>query len=88
VLRRQPAWLRKLAAASCLIRKICALYALPCACLPSLQLGSTAIAVRTDEGVVMAVEKRVTSPLLVRTQRHCGLPTPRCRLLQEHCLLA
>ena len=31
-----------------------------------MQLGSTAIAVRTDEGVVMAVEKRVTSPLLVR----------------------
>ena len=39
-----------------------------CRCPTSacLQLGSTAIAVRTDEGVVMAVEKRVTSPLLVR----------------------
>jgi 20S proteasome subunit alpha 5 len=32
----------------------------------ALQLGSTAIAIRTDHGVVMAVEKRVTSPLLVR----------------------
>lgn len=30
------------------------------------QLGSTAIAIRTDEGVVMAAEKRITSPLLVR----------------------
>jgi 20S proteasome alpha/beta subunit len=30
------------------------------------QLGSTAIGVRTKEGVVLAVEKRVTSPLLVR----------------------
>ena len=34
--------------------------------LCAVQLGSTAIAVRTDEGVVLAVEKRVTSPLLVR----------------------
>jgi 20S proteasome subunit alpha 5 len=32
---------------------------------PMLQLGSTAIAIRTSEGVVMVVEKRVTSPLLV-----------------------
>lgn len=31
-----------------------------------MQLGTTAIAVRTDEGVVLAVEKRVTSTLLVR----------------------
>ena len=31
-----------------------------------MQLGTTAIAVRTDEGVVLAVEKRVTSSLLVR----------------------
>lgn len=31
-----------------------------------VQLGSTAIAVRTDHGVVLAVEKRVTSSLLVR----------------------
>lgn len=30
----------------------------------SLQLGSTAIGIRTPEGVVLAVEKRVTSPLL------------------------
>ena len=38
-----------------------------------MQLGSTAIAVRTDEGVVMAVEKRVTSPLLVRAAPGCLL---------------
>jgi len=30
-----------------------------------LQLGSTAIGVKTTEGVVLAVEKRVTSPLLL-----------------------
>lgn len=30
------------------------------------QLGSTAIGVKTSEGVVLAVEKRITSPLLVR----------------------
>lgn len=29
------------------------------------QLGSTAIGVRTKEGVVLAAEKRVTSPLLI-----------------------
>jgi hypothetical protein len=36
--------------------------------LPPLaaQLGSTAIGIRTKEGVVLAVEKRITSPLLVR----------------------
>lgn len=32
--------------------------------IEAIKLGSTAIAVRTNEGVVMAVEKRVTSPLL------------------------
>lgn len=31
----------------------------------SLQLGTTAIGVRSKEGVVLVVEKRVTSPLLV-----------------------
>ena len=30
-----------------------------------MQLGSTAIGVKTSEGVVLAVEKRITSPLLV-----------------------
>lgn len=30
-----------------------------------LQLGSTAIGLKTKEGVVLAVEKRITSPLLV-----------------------
>lgn len=29
------------------------------------QLGSTAIGIQTQEGVVLAVEKRVTSPLIV-----------------------
>ncbi len=31
----------------------------------SVQLGTTAIGVRSKEGVVLVVEKRVTSPLLV-----------------------
>ena len=30
-----------------------------------IQLGSTAIGLKTKDGVVLAVEKRVTSPLLV-----------------------
>ena len=34
-----------------------------------LQLGSTAVGIRTDEGVVLAVEKRITSPLLVRISK-------------------
>lgn len=33
-----------------------------------LQLGSTAIGLKTKDGVVLAVEKRVTSPLLVLTE--------------------
>ena len=33
-----------------------------CCCLS--QLGSTAIGIQTNEGVVLAVEKRVTSPLI------------------------
>jgi 20S proteasome subunit alpha 5 len=32
--------------------------------IEAIKLGSTAIAVRTNHGVVMAVEKRITSPLL------------------------
>ena len=63
------------------LRRLCSpdSHGLPCLTLASgppcpLQLGSTAIAVRTDEGVVLAVEKRVTSPLLVRA-------SPGCRLL-------
>ncbi len=35
--------------------------------LDCLQLGSTAIGIATSEGVVLAVEKRITSPLLVGT---------------------
>ena len=32
---------------------------------PHFQLGSTAIGIQTSEGVVLAVEKRVTSPLIL-----------------------
>lgn len=32
--------------------------------IEAIKLGSTAVAVRTDEGIVMAVEKRITSTLL------------------------
>ena len=32
-----------------------------------MQLGSTAIGIQTPDGVVLAVEKRVTSPLIVPT---------------------
>ena len=32
-----------------------------------LQLGSTAIGIQTSEGVVLAVEKRITSPLMEPT---------------------
>lgn len=39
-------------------------------CVDALQLGSTAIGVLTKEGVVLAVEKRITSPLLVSTVGH------------------
>ena len=37
--------------------------------IEAIKLGSTAIAVCTTEGVVLAAEKRVTSPLLVRGVR-------------------
>ena len=33
-------------------------------CTFYFQLGSTAIGIQTSEGVVLAVEKRVTSPLI------------------------
>lgn len=39
-----------------------------------LQLGSTAIGVLTKEGVVLAVEKRITSPLLVGCGGFCLRP--------------
>lgn len=39
------------------------------------QLGSTAIGVLTSEGVVLAVEKRITSPLLVRPCSHASAPS-------------
>lgn len=35
--------------------------------LPLAQLGTTAIGIQTSEGVILAVEKRLTSPLLVPT---------------------
>ena len=59
----------------------------PLACL-CVQLGSTAIAVRTDEGVVLAVEKRVTSPLLVRLQSPRALPPACLPLRVPACCLA
>lgn len=34
--------------------------------IEAIKLGSTAIGVATQHGVVLAVEKRITSPLLVR----------------------
>lgn len=30
-----------------------------------MQLGSTAIGIQTSEGVVLAVERRITSPLII-----------------------
>jgi hypothetical protein len=35
--------------------------------IEAIKLGSTAVGIQTTEGVVLAVEKRITSPLLVRT---------------------
>ena len=32
--------------------------------IEAIKLGSTAIAIRTDHGVVLAVEKRMSSPLM------------------------
>lgn len=48
-------------------------------------MGSTAIGIQTAEGVVLAVEKRITSPLMdpssiekiVEIDGHIGAPTPR-----------
>ena len=34
--------------------------------MEAIKLGSTAVGIKTKEGVVLAVEKRITSPLLVR----------------------
>lgn len=44
--------------------------------IEAIKLGSTAIAVCTKEGIVLAAEKRITSPLLVRGSsgaEWCGL---------------
>lgn len=51
--------------------------------IEAIKLGSTAIGIRTPEGVVMAVEKRITSPLMepstvekiVEVDRHVGCAT-------------
>lgn len=40
---------------TCILTNVCKLW---------FQLGSTAIGIQTSEGVVLAVEKRVTSPLI------------------------
>jgi 20S proteasome alpha/beta subunit len=39
---------------------------------PLAQLGSTAIGIATTEGVVLVVEKRLTSPLLVSGSIRCA----------------
>ncbi len=46
-----------------------------------IKLGTTAIGVRSSEGVVLAVEKRVTSPLLVGT-----FPCSRSYTIEKPCL--
>lgn len=51
--------------------------------IEAIKLGSTAIGIRTPEGVVMAVEKRITSPLMepstvekiVEVDKHVGCAT-------------
>lgn len=51
--------------------------------IEAIKLGSTAIGIRTPTGVVMAVEKRITSPLMepstvekiVEVDRHIGCAT-------------
>ena len=54
-------------------------------CHQCTQLGSTAIGVKATDGVVLAVEKRVTSPLLVRKSSYSALPLtdapPACSLM-------
>lgn len=49
------------------IEAIKVLYIYCVAVLLNFQLGSTAIGIQTKEGVVLAVEKRITSPLMVST---------------------
>merc|ERR1712056_22731 len=49
--------------------------------IEAIKLGSTAIGIQTSEGVVLAVEKRITSPLMeptsiekiVEVDKHCAL---------------
>lgn len=53
-------------------------------CVGVLQLGSTAIGIQTSEGVCLAVEKRITSPLMepssiekiVEIDSHIGMWIP------------
>ena len=45
-----------------------------------VQLGSTAIGVKATDGVVLAVEKRVTSPLLVRNVGRVSFAARQCTL--------
>ena len=54
-----------------------------------LQLGSTAIGVKTKEGVVLSVEKRVTSTLLVSITfqpRPCTLQSCSAQVSMAACL--
>ncbi|XP_042482062.1 proteasome subunit alpha type-5-like isoform X3 [Macadamia integrifolia] len=39
--------------------------------IEAIKLGSTAIGLKTKEGVVLAVEKRITSPLLIIEMTIC-----------------
>ena len=55
---------------------------------PMLQLGSTAIGVKTKEGVVLSVEKRVTSTLLVTiTFQGTACTLQSCSAYDLGCLL-
>lgn len=64
--------------------------------IEAIKLGSTAVGIQTKEGVVLAVEKRLTSPLLEPSSVEkvvfieCYMPSPvppqRCRSLQSQIL--
>jgi 20S proteasome subunit alpha 5 len=60
--------------------------------IEAIKLGSTAIGICTSEGVVLAVEKRITSPLMepttiekiVEVDKHIGKPVlDSCRLFKN-----
>jgi hypothetical protein len=55
--------------------------------IEAIKLGSTAIGIQTDEGVILAVEKRITSPLMEPTSiekvRHRGQVAELCIRIQR-----